>query len=404
MATFRIQTRDTASAARLGRLSTAHGEISTPAFVPLASKATVKGLLPAEVAALGYEMVLGNTFHLMLNPGPEVIDSSGGLHAFMGWDGPIITDSGGFQVFSMGHGTIADEIKGRSSGQTETPRQREGAILSIEEEGVRFRSYIDGQERFLSPEGSMAVQAALRSDIALVFDECTPFHVDRDYTARSTERTHRWLRRCLSWQREHGPQGQLVYGIVQGGVYEDMRRESSAIVAASGCDGVAIGGSLGAEKQQMYEVVSYAIAELEGQRETLPRHLLGIGEVDDLIAGVELGIDTFDCAMPTRLGRHGTALVPDPENRWRLDVKKRRLLDEHEPLMEGCPCPACSLGLSRAYLCYLARAGEMTGMRLLTAHNLAFIGALMARLREAIAAGTLAETAAALRAGAAPRA
>lgn len=404
MATFRIQTRDTASAARLGRLSTAHGEISTPAFVPLASKATVKGLLPAEVAALGYEMVLGNTFHLMLNPGPEVIDSFGGLHAFMGWDGPIITDSGGFQVFSMGHGTIADEIKGRSSGQTETPRQREGAILSIEEEGVRFRSYIDGQERFLSPEGSMAVQAALRSDIALVFDECTPFHVDRDYTARSTERTHRWLRRCLSWQREHGPQGQLVYGIVQGGVYEDMRRESSAIVAASGCDGVAIGGSLGAEKQQMYEVVSYAIAELEGQRETLPRHLLGIGEVDDLIAGVELGIDTFDCAMPTRLGRHGTALVPDPENRWRLDVKKRRLLDEHEPLMEGCPCPACSLGLSRAYLCYLARAGEMTGMRLLTAHNLAFIGALMARLREAIAAGTLAETAAALRAGAAPRA
>lgn len=402
MATFRIQTRDTASAARLGRLSTAHGEISTPAFVPLASKATVKGLLPAEVAALGYEMVLGNTFHLMLNPGPEVIDSFGGLHAFMGWDGPIITDSGGFQVFSMGHGTIADEIKGRSSGQTQTPRQREGAILSIEEEGVRFRSYIDGQERFLSPEGSMAVQAALRSDIALVFDECTPFHVDRDYTARSTERTHRWLRRCLSWQREHGPQGQLVYGIVQGGVYEDMRRESSAIVAASGCDGVAIGGSLGAEKQQMYEVVSYAIAELEGQRETLPRHLLGIGEVDDLIAGVELGIDTFDCAMPTRLGRHGTALVPDPENRWRLDVKKRRLLDEHEPLMEGCPCPACSLGLSRAYLCYLARAGEMTGMRLLTAHNLAFIGALMGRLREAIAAGTLAETAAALRDGAAP--
>jgi queuine tRNA-ribosyltransferase len=403
---FTIQMRDAGSLARLGCLSTAHGEISTPAFVPLASKATVKGLLPAEVAALGYEMVLGNTFHLMLNPGPEVIDSFDGLHSFMGWQGPIITDSGGFQVFSMGHGTVADEIKGRArrgaQRDPEAPRQRDGAILSIEEEGVRFRSYVDGSDHFLTPEGSMAVQAALRSDIALVFDECTPFHVDRDYTARSTERTHRWLTRCLDWQREHGPRGQLVYGIVQGGIYEDMRRESSAVVADSGCDGVAIGGSLGAEKAQMYEVVSYAIAELGGERETLPRHLLGIGEVDDLIAGVELGIDTFDCAMPTRLGRHGTALVPDPENRWRLDMKKRRLMDDHGPLVEGCPCPACSLGLSRAYLCYLARAGELTGMRLLTAHNLAFIASLMTRLREAIAAGTLAQTAAALRAGASP--
>lgn len=404
MAPFTIQMRDAGSLARLGRLSTAHGEISTPAFVPLASKGTVKGLLPAEVAALGYEMVLGNTFHLMLNPGAEVIERFEGLHSFMGWQGPIITDSGGFQVFSMGHGTIAEEIKGRARhrGDQAAPRQREGAILSIEEEGVRFRSYIDGQDRFLTPEGSMAVQAALRSDIALVFDECTPFHVDRDYTARSTERTHRWLARCLGWQREHGPSGQLVYGIAQGGVYEDMRRESSAIVADSGCDGVAIGGSLGAEKAQMYEVVSYAVAELGGPRESLPRHLLGIGEVDDLIAGVELGIDTFDCAMPTRLGRHGTALVPDPENRWRLDMKKRRLMEDHGPLVEGCPCPACSLGLSRAYLCYLARAGELTGMRLLTAHNLAFIASLMACLREAIAAGTLAQTAAALRAGAAP--
>jgi queuine tRNA-ribosyltransferase len=405
VAAFTIEMRDTASAARLGRLATAHGEIATPAFVPLASKATVKGLLPAEVSALGYEMVLGNTFHLMLNPGPEVIDSFGGLHRFMGWEGPIITDSGGFQVFSMGHGTVADEIKSRASRDHDGPRQigtRPPAILCIEEEGVRFRSYVDGRERFLSPEGSMAVQAALRSDIALVFDECTPFHVDRDYTARSTQRTHRWLTRCLNWQREHGPQGQLVYGIVQGGIYEDMRRESSATVADSGCDGVAIGGSLGAEKQQMYEVVSYAVAELGGAHEALPRHLLGIGEVDDLIAGVELGIDTFDCAMPTRLGRHGTALVPDPANRWRLDVKKRHLLEDHGPLMEGCHCPACSLGLSRAYLCYLVRAGEITGMRLLSAHNLAFIASLMARLREAIADGTLTQTAAALRAGAAP--
>ncbi len=433
MAALSIEARDPASRARAATLHTHRGDVRTPAFVPLATKATVKGLLPEEVAALGYEMVLGNTFHLLLNPGPELIERFGGVGAFMGWEGPVITDSGGFQVFSMGHGTVADEIKarpsrgGRGGGGTgggfegepgrddATPEtggrggrgkgrshERTGAILSIEEEGVRFRSYVDGRERFLSPEGSMVVQAALRSDIALVFDECTPFHVDRAYTERSTERTHRWLDRCLSWHAEHGSPEQLVYGIVQGGVHEDLRRASARTVAASGCDGVAIGGSLGASKEQMYEVVGYATGELGGEHEALPRHLLGIGEVDDLIAGVELGIDTFDCAMPTRLGRHGTALVPDPANRWRLDLHKGRWRDSQEPLLDGCPCPACARGLSRAYLSYLARAGELTGMRLLTLHNLAFMARLMADLRGAILAGRLPEVAAALRAGAAP--
>jgi queuine tRNA-ribosyltransferase len=436
VAALTIEARDSASLARAGTLRTAHGDVRTPAFVPLATKATVKGLLGEEVAALGYEMVLGNTFHLLLNPGPELIERFGGLHRFMGWERPIITDSGGFQVFSMGHGTVADEIKSRPSGSRSRSRPsggETGAILAIEEDGVRFRSYVDGRERFLSPEGSMAVQAALRSDIALAFDECTPFHVDRAYTERSTERTHRWLARCLRWHAEHGPaplvehgstpaghgptpaghgppggmaehgpKGQLVYGIVQGGVYEDLRRASAKAVADSGCDGVAIGGSLGAEKAQMYEVVAYAIRELGGEHEALPRHLLGIGEVDDLIACVELGIDTFDCAMPTRLGRHGTALVPDPAGRWRLDLVKGRWRDSEEPLLDGCPCPACARGLSRAYLSYLARAGELTAMRLLTHHNLAFIARLMTDLRGAILAGRLTEVAAALRAGAAP--
>jgi queuine tRNA-ribosyltransferase len=450
VATLSIEARDPASRARAATLHTHRGDVRTPAFVPLATKATVKGLLPEEVAALGYEMVLGNTFHLLLNPGPELIERFGGVGAFMGWEGPVITDSGGFQVFSMGHGAVADEIKarpsrggrggggaggaceeepGRDTGATPgtagrgggkgRSQERTGAILSIEEEGVRFRSYVDGRERFLSPEGSMAVQAALRSDVALVFDECTPFHVDRAYTERSTERTHRWLDRCLSWHAAYteraadgadeaahaagdGGFRQLVYGIVQGGVYEDLRRASARTVAASGCDGVAIGGSLGADKEQMYEVVGYATGELGGEHEALPRHLLGIGEVDDLIAGVELGIDTFDCAMPTRLGRHGTALVPDPSGRWRLDLHKGRWRDSQEPLLEGCPCPACARGLSRAYLSYLARAGELTGMRLLTLHNLAFLARLMADLRGAILAGRLPEVVAALRAGAAP--
>jgi queuine tRNA-ribosyltransferase len=396
-----IEARDGATNARAGRLRTAHGDVRTPAFVPLATKATVKGLLPGEVKALGYDMLLGNTFHLMLNPGAELIERFGGLHGFMDWDGPIITDSGGFQVFSMGHGTVADEIKARPSRTRTFGRPthpvREGAILSIEEQGVRFRSYVDGSVRFLSPEGSMAVQASLRSDIALVFDECTPFHVDRAYTECSTERTHRWLERCLGWHSEHGPAGQLVYGIVQGGVYEDMRRASARTVAASGCDGIAIGGSLGAEKAQMYEVVGYAVQELGGEHEWLPRHLLGIGDVDDLIRGVELGIDTFDCAMPTRLGRHGTALVHDPENRWRVDLTKSVWRTSEEPLMEGCPCHACARGLSRAYLSYLVRSSELTGMRLLTEHNLAFLAGLMSDLRNGILEGRLAEVANSLR-------
>jgi queuine tRNA-ribosyltransferase len=390
---FDVSTRDAGSHARAGILRLAHGEVRTPAFVPLATKAVVKTLEVREAADLGYEMVLGNTFHLFLVPGHELIAELGGLHRFMGWDRPVITDSGGFQVFSMGHGAVADEIKGRGTGE------RAGAILAIEERGVTFRSYLDGSARFMGPETSMEVQAALGSDIALVFDECTPFHATRDYTAASTERTHRWLDRCLAWHAEHGPDGQVVYGIVQGGVEEDLRRASAQAVAARPVDGIAIGGSLGEDKAQMFEVVEWAIEELDEAR---PRHLLGIGEIDDLVRGVELGIDTFDCAMPTRLGRHGMAVVPDPAKRWRVDLTKGRFRTDDEPVLEGCPCPACAHGYSRAYLHYLLKAREQTAQRLLTIHNLAYVQRLMTALRDAIAAGRLAEAAAAARHGAAP--
>jgi queuine tRNA-ribosyltransferase len=396
---FTVRTRSVNSRARAGTLHLAHGDVETPAFVPLATKGAVKTLEPRDVSALGYELILGNTFHLLLSPGPELVKELGGLHRFMRWERPIITDSGGFQVFSMGHGNVADEIKGRRRSPVE---QRDGAILAIEEDGVRFRSYVDGREWFLGPERSMEVQAALRSDIALVFDECTPFHVARDYTARSTERTHRWLERCLHWHREHGPPDQAVYGIVQGGVEPDLRRESAAVVAASGCDGIAIGGTLGRDKDQMHEVVSWATTELERLAPARPRHLLGIGEVDDLIACVERGIDTFDCAMPTRLGRHGMALVPDPGGRWRVDLAKPVWRASPEPILDGCPCPACTTGYSRAYLHYLVRAGELTGLRLITLHNLSFIARLMCDLRRAIEEDRFAEVAAALLSGAAP--
>jgi queuine tRNA-ribosyltransferase len=393
---FEIRTTDAGSRARTGTLRLAHGEVRTPAFVPLATKAVVKTLEVREAAELGFDMVLGNTFHLFLAPGHELIARHGGLHRFMGWDRPVITDSGGFQVFSMGHGTVADEIKGRAP---QSSGERAGSILAIEEEGVRFRSYLDGSERFMGPETSMAVQAALGSDIALVFDECTPFHGGRDYTARSTERTHRWLDRCLAWHAEHGPADQVVYGIVQGGVEEDLRRASAQEVAARGTGGIAVGGTLGESKDQMFEVVGWAMDELPPER---PVHLLGIGEIDDLVRGVELGIDTFDCAMPTRIGRHGMALVPDPEHRWRVDLAKARWKDSAEPVLDGCPCPACATGYSRAYLHYLLKAREHTALRLLTIHNLAFMARLMEGLRAAIDAGRLPEAAAAVRAGAAP--
>jgi queuine tRNA-ribosyltransferase len=254
----------------------------------------------------------------------------------------------------------------------------------------------------MSPETSMEVQAALQSDIALVFDECTPFHVTRDYTARSTERTHRWLDRCLRWHELHGPEGQLVYGIVQGGIEHDLRTESAEVVAASDAFGVAIGGSLGQDKAQMHEVVGWSTEVLDRVALERPRHLLGIGDIDDLVSGVRQGIDTFDCAMPTRLARHGVAIVPEPDARWRVDLVKSRWRDSQEPVLDGCPCPTCAAGFTRGYLHYACRAGETTGPRLLTLHNLSYVGRLMADLRCAIDAQRLSEVADAFLNGAAP--
>src|SRR6478672_8137609 len=270
---FEIEARD--GAARAGVLHTAHGPVRTPAFIPLATKGTVRGLESAEVAELGYELILGNTYHLFVSPGPERIADAGGLHRFMGWEGALITDSGGFQVFSLAHGGVADEVKG--SGR---PGGEHGSVLSIGEDGVRFRSYRDGAELFISPEVSMSVQAALGSDIALVFDECTPYHADRDYTARSMERTHRWLERCLDWHGREGPARQAVFSIVQGGVHEDLRRESAQLVSEAAVDGIAIGGTLGRDKEEMAAVLEMTVPLLPAEA---PKHLLGIGEVDDLL-------------------------------------------------------------------------------------------------------------------------
>ena len=332
-------------------------------------------------------MVLGNTFHLFLAPGPRAgRAASAALHRFMRWDRPVITDSGGFQVFSMGHGTVADEIKGRAARG-----ERAGAILGIEEEGVRFRSYVDGVERFMGPETSMEVQAALGSDIALVFDECTavPRHA-RLHGA--LDRAHAPLARPLPGlaRRSTARRGRRVYGIVQGGVEEDLRRWSGAGGRrAAATFGLAIGGSLGQDKPQMYEVVGWTTEELPEER---PRHLLGIGDVDDLLRGVELGdrhvrLRDADAHRPPR---HGARARPGAAAGASTSPRAATA----RPTSRSAPAArarACAAGYSRAYLHYLFRLGETTGARILTLHNLAYLRMLMAALRDAIDAGRLAE-------------
>jgi queuine tRNA-ribosyltransferase len=376
---FEVSARD--GSARAGVLHTAHGAVRTPAFIPLATKGTVRGLDSEEVAGLGYELILGNTYHLFVSPGPERIENAGGLHRFMGWERALITDSGGFQVFSLAHGGVAKEVKG--SGR---PGGDHGSVVSIGEEGVRFRSYRDGASLFISPEVSMEVQAKLGSDIALVFDECTPYHADRAYTARSMERTHRWLGRCLEWHGREGPSTQAVFGIVQGGVHEDLRRESAQVLSEAAVDGVAIGGTLGRDKEEMRAVLELTAPLLP---ERAPKHLLGIGEVDDLLAGIALGLDVFDCAVPTRLARHGMALAPEPQSRFRLDLRKAGWAGDRNPIVEDCPCPACRRH-DRDYLSYLSRAEELTAVRLLCLHNLTYMHQLTTHARAAITTGTFA--------------
>ncbi|HVV90788.1 MAG TPA: tRNA guanosine(34) transglycosylase Tgt [Solirubrobacterales bacterium] len=387
---FTIDARD--GTARAGVVMTAHGPIETPAFIPLATKGSVRGLDVDEVEALGYRLILGNTYHLFVNPGPERIAAAGGLHGFMSWDRALITDSGGFQVFSLAHGGVANEVKG--SGRSGD----HGSEVEITEEGARFRSPRDGRELFISPEVSMEVQAALGADIALAFDECTPFHADRDYTARSTERTHRWLDRCIAWHEEHGPPRQALFGIVQGGTHEDLRRESAEYISAAAVDGLAIGGTLGRDKEEMREVLAMTAPLLP---EEAAKHLLGIGEVDDLLGGIALGLDVFDCAVPTRLARHGVALAPNPETRWRLDLRKSRWVGDRRPLVEGCSCPACTRH-DRDYISYLSRAEELTAVRLLVLHNLTYMRELTTHARRAIQAGSFAAYRSAVLAGAPP--
>jgi queuine tRNA-ribosyltransferase len=395
---FAITARDAQSRARTGIMHTAHGSIATPVFMPVGTRATVKSLTPDELHTHGAQIILGNTYHLYLNPGHELIAQLGGLHRFMAWDGPILTDSGGFQVFSLIYGGVADEVKGRRPAHPDTQPD----MVRVTEDEVIFRSYLDGSRHVFTPERSIAIQHALGADVILCFDELAPLRAGYDYTARNMERNQRWAQRCLTYHQHHqhtqaqqaaeagdatgGAAQQALFGIVHGGIYPDLRRQSAEQISALPFPGVAIGGSLGGNKPQMYEVVDMTTPYLPEQ---LPRHLLGVGDVDDLIEGVARGIDMFDCVTPTRLGRHGTALVRDRERNWKLNVTNAALREDSGPLQDGCGCMTCRT-FTRAYIRYLYRAKELLGIRLVSLHNVAFLLNLMDELRASIAAGEFA--------------
>ncbi len=391
---FEIHTRDPHSRARAGLITTAHGTIETPVFMPVGTRGTIKSLTPDEVRDHGAQIILGNTYHLYLQPGHELIARMGGLHQFMGWNGPILTDSGGFQVFSLIYGGIADEVKGRRPTQQ---AQMKPGMVKVTEEGVIFRSYIDGSKHLFTPERSIEIQKGIGADIILCFDELPPFRAGYDYTARSLERTHRWHARCVAFHQETlGGAGlpfaapnpnQALFGIVHGGVFADLRRASAEYIASLGFDGLCIGGSLGKDKQQIGEVVDMTVPHMP---DGLPRHLLGIGDVDDLLDGVARGIDMFDCVSPTRLGRHGAALVRDPARKWRLNVLNAALRDDPRPLEAQCSCYTCRT-YSRAYIHHLFRAQELLGIRLVSLHNIAFLIDLMRQIRASLRAGRFAE-------------
>jgi len=346
--------------ARTGTIAMHRGDIRTPAFMPVGTAATVKAMKPAEVRAGGADIILGNTYHLMLRPGAERVARLGGLHEFMGWEGPILTDSGGYQVMSLAE------------------------LRTMGEEGVRFKSHLDGSSHMLTPERSIEVQRLLGADIVMAFDECTPHPASRDEAAASMERSMRWARRsrdAFDAGREHAAASAL-FGIQQGALEEDLRRTSAERLVEIGFDGYALGGlAVGEGQEEMFRMLDRAAQMLPADR---PRYLMGVGKPDDIVGAVERGIDMFDCVLPTRSGRTGQAFTRDGP----INIRNARFAEDQGPLDPTCACPVCA-SWSRAYLHHLVRSGEILGAMLMTEHNLGFYQALMADLRAAIREGGL---------------
>ncbi len=376
---FDITHTDQNSGGRLGTLKTPHGTIETPNYIFCATKAAIKGLSPAQMHEAGTDIILSNTYHLMLQPGADLIAKQGGLHKFMNWDKPLLTDSGGFQVFSLGEGTMANEIKGKNTGKHDNK-----SLIGISEEGCVFKSHIDGSKIKLTPESSMEIQRKLGPDLLMQFDECTPYHVDKDYTARSMEMSMRWGDRCLSEFERHDNGAQSLYGIIQGGVHEDLRRISAEYTKDRPFFGTAVGGCLGGTDEEMETVVRASLPYAHPDR---PVHFLGIGKIKDVFRFVRLGVDTFDCVIPTRLARHGTAFMKGVLGET-INIKNACYKHDSAPL-DANNGVAASTEFSRSYIHHLFKSDEILGMQLLAQHNVATINRLMREIRAAIAAGTL---------------
>jgi queuine tRNA-ribosyltransferase len=358
MTSFKFEVFATDGAARLGRLHTAHGPMDTPAFMPVGTAATVKAMTPESVASTGAQMILGNTYHLMLRPGAERVGRLGGLHEFMNWPGPILTDSGGFQVMSL------------------------AKLRKMTEEGVTFQSHIDGSKHVLTPERSMEIQNLLDADVTMAFDECTPFPATPEQAAESMRLSMRWARRSKEAFVQRPGYG--LFGIVQGGVYRDLREESAKALQGIGFDGYAVGGlAVGGGQELMFSTLDFTTPLLPADK---PRYLMGVGKPSDIIGAVLRGIDMFDCVMPTRSGRTAQAFT----RRGTVNVRNARHQDDPRPLDEGCACPACR-NYSRAYLHHLIRSEEILGPMLLTWHNIQFYQDTMRGLRAAIADGKVQE-------------
>ncbi|AHX04596.1 tRNA guanosine(34) transglycosylase Tgt [Ehrlichia japonica] len=366
--------------ARLGTIFTPHGVIDTPAFIFCATKAAIKSVDISKIKESNTQIILSNTYHLMLQPGEDIIEKLGGLHKITGWNKPMLTDSGGYQIFSLGYGSVSDEIK--SAGRNHASR----TLISISEEGAVFKSYINGSLYHLTPEKSIQIQQKLGADLIVVLDECTPFHVSYDYTKKSMNMSHRWAVRCIDQFKKNNDNSQALYGIIQGGVYEDLRINSCSFINDMPFFGHAIGGSLGACKQQMYDIVSLTTSNLDKNR---PIHLLGIGNIDDIFQGVKVGIDTFDCVYPTRIARHGGALVKpkhrteQARNKEYINLKNKRFKVDTNPIEPECICFTCCHH-SRGYIHHLLKAQELLAYSLISIHNIYFMNNLMQSIRKAI--------------------
>ncbi len=366
---FELIHRSKRSRARVGRIHTPHGIIDTPNFVAVGTNGTLKALDNRMVDSIGLQLMFCNTYHLLLQPGPEVVKRAGGLHRFIQRQMPIITDSGGFQVFSLAYGSVADELKSRGA------KKRDGHVLKISEEGVLFRSYRDGTKVLLTPETSIQTQKALGADIIIPFDELPPYHIGAEALKRSLERTHRWEKRSLD---EHlkDPQNQAMYAVIHGGVDPELRKESCNYLSRLPFDGFSIGGSLGKTKGEMVEMLTGLLPQLPEEK---PNHLLGIGDLESLAQCVPLGIDTFDSSYPTRAARHGLLLTAEGG----IKVEKGEHANHFAPIEHDCSCWTCQ-NFTLAYLHHLFKANELTAYTLATVHNLHFMVELMRKYRAAI--------------------